>query len=75
MSKKIFFTFLLMFSILSACSSKPQSLNAEGINEQDELITANSEEKENIFSSKHIDDTGLRIAINLGYGQTIDQTF
>jgi hypothetical protein len=28
-----------------------------------------------IFSSKHIDDTGVRTAINQGYGQALDQTF
>jgi hypothetical protein len=28
-----------------------------------------------IFSSNHIDDTGIRTAINQGYGQTLDQTF
>ena len=28
-----------------------------------------------IFSSKHIDDTGVRTAINLGNGQAVDQTF
>ncbi|MDR0136552.1 hypothetical protein RFW18_02250 [Metabacillus idriensis] len=30
---------------------------------------------DNIFSSKHIDDTGVRTAINLGFGQALDQTF
>lgn len=28
-----------------------------------------------IFSSKHIDDTGVRTAITQGYGQAVDQTF
>ncbi|NRK74303.1 DUF4179 domain-containing protein, partial [Salmonella enterica subsp. enterica serovar Typhi] len=28
-----------------------------------------------IFSSKHIDDTGVRTAINLGNGQAVNQTF
>ncbi|MDF2791910.1 MAG: hypothetical protein K0S80_5012 [Neobacillus sp.] len=28
-----------------------------------------------IFSSKHIDDTGVRTAINEGHGQAVDQTF
>ncbi|AYV68678.1 hypothetical protein C2I06_18325 [Niallia circulans] len=30
---------------------------------------------EKIFSSKHIDDTGVRTAVNLGNGQAVDQTF
>ncbi|MBB6448008.1 DUF4179 domain-containing protein [Bacillus benzoevorans] len=74
MSKKIFITFLLMISILSACSSKSQSFIAESVNGQAELITVESDEEEKIFSSNHIDDTGLRIEINQGYGQVIDQT-
>ncbi|MEH7353478.1 hypothetical protein V7150_07835 [Neobacillus drentensis] len=75
MSKNIFITLLLMLSILSACSSKSQSFISESVNGQAELMTVKGEKVDKIFSSKHIDDTGLRTAINLGYGQAIDQTF
>ncbi|WLD94655.1 hypothetical protein [Alkalihalobacillus sp. AL-G] len=35
----------------------------------------NQEGYENIFSSKHIDDIGVRTAIKMGHGQILDQTF
>ncbi|WP_257352066.1 DUF4179 domain-containing protein [Pseudalkalibacillus decolorationis] len=38
-------------------------------------LAAIQEAYDKIFSSKHIDDTGVRTAINLGRGQELDQTF
>lgn len=40
-----------------------------------ELLTVKGKKVDKIFSSKHIDDSGLRTAINLGHGQAVDQTF
>ncbi|USK41743.1 hypothetical protein LIS77_24945 (plasmid) [Cytobacillus firmus] len=71
MSKKIFITLLLMLSILSACNSKTQNFTGESVNSHAD--TDDGDDK--IFSSKYIDDIGVRSAINQGYGQALDQTF
>lgn len=39
------------------------------------VLAAIQEVIDKIFSSEHIDDTGLRTAINGGHGQAVDQTF
>ncbi|MGG0791945.1 DUF4179 domain-containing protein [Peribacillus simplex] len=39
------------------------------------VLAAIQEVYDKIFSSKHIDDTGVRTAIDLGHGQAVDQTF
>ncbi|RFU62052.1 DUF4179 domain-containing protein [Peribacillus glennii] len=39
------------------------------------VLAAIQEVYDKIFSSKHIDDKGVRTAVNLGEGQTVDQTF
>ncbi|MDR6997791.1 DUF4179 domain-containing protein [Neobacillus niacini] len=38
-------------------------------------LAAIQEALDKIFSSKHIDDTGLKMAINEGRGQTVNQTY
>lgn len=39
------------------------------------VLAAIQEVYDKIFSSKHIDDKGVRTAIDLGHGQSVDQTF
>ncbi|WP_408011405.1 hypothetical protein ACJROX_14570 [Pseudalkalibacillus sp. A8] len=45
------------------------------INQQNSDRNQEGEVYNSIFSSKHIDDAGVRAAIKMGHGQVLDQTF
>lgn len=72
MSKKLFITAaFLMLLILAACGTRTQTSTTELVKSQTETDKNDDE----IFSSKYIDDIGVKAAIKLGHGQVLDQTF